>query len=483
MTFHTAPHYNWILRIWETPIMKKLRIILGAGFLGLMLFLPRSGADDWSMTHPDPVEGRSTNSDSQGGLAGNFSSQEESLYVATIQGGNPDEFLRAVASIPQSRFSGLLACRYLLLELTRGGQPEILVRNLNEIGFQSEILKLYPMIRNKPEHLIRAIAFHPQKIRMWLRENYARQLEEDPYVEWYLDYDRCIHIPFDALHLMARGNYFRVQNQNVQFMASDSLGLDLVRKNFGPIEHLFQDFSEKLGYPSLDEHFSRVFDLRFLMYEKLTVLVYDPDEFQQRYRLKKAGWSYPHYGLIFINPKGKNSREFLSVLLHKLSHIYLAGNLHDIHHGACRWFDEGFAQWAAYSYVNFQQLTPGTDTYTGQKMKDYITDIRREAAQQLSQNNRRIKLSQVNRQCRDRGTLKGEPVSNILSLSLIGYLVENYGAEKVVETAARISRHSQNFTEESLKTVLGVDYDTIEHGWNEWLKSTPSEREAQTGGG
>lgn len=397
---------------------------------------------------------------------------EESLYLAVLESGNPDKYLDFLGRYPESYFAVLASCRYLLLELERGAQLEILINNLNAIGFPARVISLFPLIRSKPEHLQKAVVFADHKLQMILRENYSSQLKEDPYIRWYLDYDKLIDFPFDALHLAARRNYFRVQSDHLQYLISDSLGLQRVQRIFHQINYIMDDLSKNIGFSSIDDLFSRVLDRDYLMYGKLSVFVYDARQFKETYHLVKSGWSYPLNGLIFIDSRQTNEQQFLEQLIHQISHIFIAGNLYDIHHSACRWFDEGFAQWVAHCYVTYQTLQPLENSYPYSLQQAYIRQLRLAASDIWSnRKKKKIKFSTLNKQLTNANYRKIQQEAQTLSLSLIAYLVETFGGEKLLQVAGRISRLGQNYSERSLYYILGWEYADIQKGWNEWLRT------------
>lgn len=400
---------------------------------------------------------------------------EESLYIKVLESGDPDQYLQFLGRYPQSYFGVLAGCRYLLLELERGAQLEILINNLNAIGFPVRVISLYPLIRGKPEHLQKAVIFTDHKLQMILRENYSSQLKEDPQVRWYVDFDKLIDFPFDALHLAARRNYFRVQSDHLQYLISDSLGLQRVQKIFHRINYIMDDLSRNIGYASTDDLFSQVLDREYLMYGKLSVFVYDARQFKETYHLVKSGWSYPLNGLIFIDSRLTNEQQFLEQLIHQISHIFIAGNLYDIHHSACRWFDEGFAQWAARCYVKYQTLQPIENSYQQFLLQDDIHHLRLAASEIWSnRKKKKIKFSTLNKQLTNFNNPKIQQEAETLSLSLIAYLVETFGSEKLLQVAGRISRVGQNYSERSLYYILGWEYADIQKGWNEWLRTAES---------
>lgn len=400
---------------------------------------------------------------------------EESLYIKVLESGEPDKYLHFVGRYPESYFAVLASCRYLLLELNRGAQLEILINNLNEIGFPARIISLYPLIRSKPEHLKKAVVFTDHKLQMVLRENYSSQLREDPQVQWYLDFDKLIDFPFDALHLAARQNYFRAQSDYLQYLISDSLGLQRVQKIFHRINYIMEDLSKNIGYSSTNDLFSHVLDREYLMYGKLSVFVYDAQQFKETYHLVKSGWSYPLNGLIFIDSRQTNEQQFLEQLIHQISHILIAGNLYDIHHSACRWFDEGFAQWAARCYVKYQTLQPFENSYQQSLQKDDIQQLRLNASKVwANRKKKKIKFSSLNKQLTNFQNRKLQQEAETLSLSIIAYLVETFGSEKLLQVAGRISWVGQNYSERSLYYILGWEYPDIQKGWNEWLKTAES---------
>jgi hypothetical protein len=399
--------------------------------------------------------------------------EEESLYVRIVESGNPQQYLDFLAQYPQNYFAVLAACRYLLLELQRGSQLQILINNLNEIGFSAHLVSLHPLITSKQEHLKKAVVFPDHKLRMILRENYSGQLKEDPQVEWYLDFDKFIEMPFDALHLAAKKHYFRIQGDYIQYLIADSVGLQQVQKVFHRLNYIMDDLSKHIGYSSTADLFSQVLDREFLMYGKLTVFVYNADEFQTTYCLKKCGWTYPLNGLIFIDPQKYNEQEFLENLVHQISHIFIAGNLYDIHHSACRWFDEGFAQWVGRCYVRYQTLLPAGDSFQWTLLQKDISQLRRAAREiWLSRKKKKIKFSSLNKQISNYKNLPVQEQAEKLSLSLIAYLVETFGAEKVLQVASRVSHVGQNYSERSMYYILGWEYSDIQRGWNEWLQQT-----------
>ncbi|MBN2366944.1 MAG: hypothetical protein JXL67_12310, partial [Calditrichaeota bacterium] len=227
---------------------------------------------------------------------------QEMLYRETVLSDNPQKYLEFLYRYPDTYFGGLISCRYILLELNRGAQVPVLVHNLNEIGVDAHIMNLYPMIRGKPESLTRAIVFPQARIRMLLRQNYAGQLNKDPLVELYLDYYRTIRIPFDALHLMARKRYFRIESEEIQFIIADSSGLKLAQHVHNQLNFIMNDLSRKLKYHSAADATSELFDRNYLLQKKLTVFVYNPDTFIEMYQLHSAGWDYPFQGMIHITP-------------------------------------------------------------------------------------------------------------------------------------------------------------------------------------
>jgi hypothetical protein len=400
---------------------------------------------------------------------------EESLYIGVIHSNKPKEYLNFLALYPESYFAVLAAARYLLLELQRGSQLQILINNLNEIGFSAYLVSLHPLITNKQEHLKRAVVFPDHKLRMILRENYSGQLKEDPQVEWYLDFDKFIEMPFDALHLAARRHYFRIQDDYIQYLIADSLGLQQVQKAFHRLNYIMDDLSKHLGYTSTADLFSQVLDREFLMYGKLTVFAYSADEFQILYCLKKAGWSYPLNGLIFIDPQKFDEQEFLEYLIHQISHIFIAGNIHNIHHSACRWFDEGFAQWAGRCYSKYQTLLPAENSFQQRLLQEDIRHLQSAAREiWLSRKKKKIKFSSLNKQISNYKNLSVQEQAKKLSLSLIAYLVETFGSEKLLQVASRVSHVGQNYSERSMYYILGWAYSDIQKGWNEWLQQAPA---------
>ncbi len=131
------------------------------------------------------------------------------------------------------------------------------------------------------------MVFADYKLQMILRENYSSQLKEDPHVRWYLDYDKLIDFPFDALHLAARRNYFRVQSDHLQYLISDSTGLQRVQKIFHRINFIMDDLSKNIGYTSTTDLFAHILDREYLMYGKLSIFVYDAQKFKDMYHLVK----------------------------------------------------------------------------------------------------------------------------------------------------------------------------------------------------
>ena len=402
---------------------------------------------------------------------------EESLYIRVITSNEPEEYLNFLALYPESYFSVLAAARYILLELKNGSQLGILINNLNEIGFPAYLVSLHPLIGGNLLNMNKAVIFPDHKLRMKLRENYSSQLKQDPQLEWYLDYDKFIDIPFDALHLAARKNYFRVQADHIQYLIADSLGLKRVLKIFDRLNFIMDDLSEKIGYNSTDDLFSRILDREYLMMGKITVFVYRAQEFQTRYHLKKTGWAYPLNGQIFIDPYLYDDQEFLEQLVHQISHIFIAGNIHDIHHSACRWFDEGFAQWAGHCYTKYQTLLPTENSFQQSALQDDIKQLQAAASEiWLSRKKKRIKFFTLNKQLTNYKDRMVQEQAEKLSLSLIAYLVETFGPEKLLQVANRVSHIGQNYSERSLYYILGWEYADIQQGWNEWLSREGADR-------
>lgn len=400
---------------------------------------------------------------------------EESLYIRVIESDQPGEYLNFLAFYPESYFAVLAAARYLLLELQRGSQLQILINNLNEIGFSAYLVSLHPLIGGKMMHLNKAVIFANHNLRMRLRENYSSQLKEDPQLEWYLDYDKFIEIPFDALHLAARKNYFRLPGDHIQYLIADSLGLKQVLKVFNRMNYIMDDLSNKIGYSSTSDLFSRILDQEYLMMGKITVFVYNAQDFQTSYHLKQTGWSYPLNGQIFIDPQQFNEQEFLEYLIHQVSHIFIAGNIHNIHHSACRWFDEGFAQWAGRCYTKYQSLLPSKNSFHQTVLQEDIRHLQSIARDiWLSRNKKKIKFYSLNKQLTNYKNRPLQEQAEKLSLSLIAYLVETFGSEKLLQVANRVSHVGQNYSERSLYYILGWDYSEIQNGWNEWLSKNQS---------
>ena len=395
---------------------------------------------------------------------------EESLYVQLIESNMPAEYLNFLAFYPESYFAVLTAARYLLLELQNGGQLSILINNMNEIGFPAQLVSLQPLIGGKFWQIKKAVIFSDHSLRMKLRENYSGQLKQDPQLEWFLDYDKFVDIPFDALHLAARKNYFRVQGEHIQYLIADSLGLQKVLKVFNRVNLIMDDLSKKIGYTSTGDLFARILDRQYLIMGKMTVFVFNAREFQDRYLLKKAGWSYPLNGQIFIDPYLYDDQEFLEQLVHQISHIFIAGNIRDIHHSACRWFDEGFAQWAGRCYTRYQTLLPSENSFQQTSIAEEIEDLQ-QAAHEIwsSRNRKKIEFKSLNKQLTNYNKRELQEQAEKLSVSLIAYLVETFGSEKLLQVASRVSRLGQNYSERSLYYTLGWDYSDIQKGWNEWL--------------
>jgi len=394
----------------------------------------------------------------------------DSAYIYLVRSDNPDDYLFYISRWSESYFSGLAACRYILLELRRGALLEPLVNNLNRYGMETHLISLNPLIRNKPEHLMKALVFPEYRLRLLLKENYSGQLEKDPYVDWFVDYNKNIHIPFDALHLLARKQVFRIGGQNLQFLMADSAGIELVKPIYPRLNSILENLSRKLQYDSTAALQGSLTKDYYLWEDRLTIFVYDSSRFKDMYQLKQCGWSYPDNGLIYIDPTDMNTQEFLQELIHQITHIYIAGNIHNIHHNACRWFDEGFAQWTSYCYTSFQGFEIPTGTYRYDIYHKKIREIREKASRILTDRGMdKLTLSEINSECRSNATFHGTSDSRILTFSIILFLSEKYDPDKILEVAARISHSDQNVTERSLKMILNVDYKEIEKLWQNWL--------------
>ncbi|OGB69008.1 MAG: hypothetical protein A2Y94_14375 [Caldithrix sp. RBG_13_44_9] len=95
----------------------------------------------------------------------------------------------------------------------------------------------------------------------------------------------------------------------------------------------------------------------------------------------------------------------------------------------------------------------------------------------LSRNKKKIKFYSLNKQLTNYKNRPLQAQAEKLSLSLIAYLVETFGSEKLLQVANRISHVGQNYSERSLYYLLGWDYSEIQNGWNEWLSKEGSRGE------
>lgn len=398
---------------------------------------------------------------------------EESLYVSAVQSGRSEEMLDYIIRFPNTYWGALASSRYILMKLSQGSPLEIIVRHLNEAGISCQIVHLYPGIIRRTISMPRAVLFQNQNLHTVIHQNFQNQLNEDPIIAWYQDLDRLTVIPFDALHLIARHQYIRLNGPFLQFFVDDSSSLNMARTSFNKIVFILKDMSRKLGYDSVPDALVELMDEDILIDGKLTIFVYNSRRFKKRYELHTSGWTYPKNGQVYIDPENRSENQFLETLIHKFTHILLSGNPDDLLHSRNRWFDEGFAQWATHSYMKYQTLLNRPSAYHAKQLDRDIRHVRRQAARIANQTPENyIKLLKLNLEWNEENNFAGTSDSRQLSLSLIAYLAESYGLRKLMDVASRISHKGQNLTERSLKLLLEADFNEIEQGWNQWLQDT-----------
>jgi hypothetical protein len=395
----------------------------------------------------------------------------EQYYINAVADENSDSLMEYIANFPRNDFAALAACRYILLELKQGGQLELLVNNLNQLGLESHIIQLYSGTRTKTESLPRAVFFPKSRIRMIIKQNYQSQLDEDPTIQYYLDYGKCCDIPFDAFHLIARKDFYKVKDNDIQYFVSRTSNQDYIKSNFARVQLILKDLSSRLGYKSSSEAISKQFFRDLLINQRITIFCYDSSEFKQTYNLKKSGWAYPRDGLIYIDTSTLTTNQYLEQILNQFTHIMIGGNPENLLHPYNRWFDCGFSNWCAYSYLKFRSLNPQGKTQKSnmtsdfQKVKENAQNLQR-----ASQNNY-LKLKSVNKMFNDPKNLDELKEADTLALSLMVFIIETQGIPKLIDLAGRISHKGQNLTERCIHDVLGLDYLAIEQKWNRWLSN------------
>lgn len=384
----------------------------------------------------------------------------DSLYIKAARESNKELYAEYIKQHPDQLMAALAACRFIQIEQREGSFLDYAARTITGYGIKT--------IADQTYSNAQTITFPEFGLRMILFDNPYVGQQRDPFVEFNIKNQGYIDFDFGALHVLGDKECYLVKFPNMIFVTVDSLEQEFIFKNKNALGGILNDFGRNLGFSEPSQAFRK---LKTLEKETLTVFVYDIYDITRKYNLKGSGRSFATgSGFIHINSARLEQDDFYETFVHELSHVLLSRGRYNMLHKENRWFDEGFAMWAAECYLEINGLNPGDDQLLQEKLQTIMREARYRARGVFrAQNTDYTKFRSINEAWDGDKGLHGSSDSYALSLSIVAYIAERYGPDKLVKAAERVSLLGEKLTQKAVEDVLRTSYRELEQGWNVWV--------------
>lgn len=383
----------------------------------------------------------------------------DSAYIAALKSGDSNS-LYAFIKIYQDRLvSALASCRLIHREMQNDHSLDTIVEDLKTGGIDVFAKKEFINATN--------IYFPSFKLRTTILDDYNHHLLSNPLVDLLNESaTKYINISFDALHIMACMNHFKLITDGILYYAADSVSVRLIRSI--KLHSIFKDFSARMGYKSPTEVVRKLLKKESYMNENLVFFVYDYDAIREKYRLYELIGSDVYSGVFYIDPNKQDRNYIIRNFVYKLSHLFFNAKHFTTLPTEKNWLEYGFANWAAFCYTELNTLVPEPNSFLDKKSNDYIKSVRAEAKRIFQDKNvNRITLKEINNQLEKNNDSTWE--SNLLALSLVAFIVEKFGPDKLVEIIKLISHTRPDRTELATRSIINWTRQDVERHWNKWV--------------